>query len=165
MANFPFVLAQAAAEVAKAAAAAVPAGTGQAWWESALIQFPVAALVVFVVFYFMRAMKQKDDAHQSQIRDITDADRQDRSAQQRIMTDTFKGMQVTQTEGQTRSMEIFKTAQLEATKQQSTIQVQVVDALDRSAKAIERNTEAFGRFDATLELRAVPSDKKRPKKK
>lgn len=150
--------------LAQAAGGPGAAAGGTAWWESALTQFPVAALVVFVVFYFMRAMKGMRESHQDQIKDITDSDRKDRGEQQRVMTETFERMSATQSAAQTESMEIFKTAQIEATHQSSTITAQVVDALDRSTKAIDRSTESFGRFNATLEFRAVAHDDEKTKK-
>jgi hypothetical protein len=148
--------AEAAKDVAAKAPEAVGGGGTQDAFDSALWQFPVAAIVIFVVFFFLRYMKKEREAQQKFLSDTNQLDREDREKAQKRFTDslkavqttqsdTLKAVQVSQSDTIEKAVDSFSSGLTQATSQSNALMARAVDTIDR-------NTEALGEIKAIVEI-------------
>jgi len=147
---FPILL-----SVAESAEKAVE-NTSSAPFNNALWQFPVAALVVLVVFFFIRHQRKEREAQQKFLAETNKLDREDRELAQKRFSDTIEQTSKQHDQTTQRVVESFQAAHTQATNQTSALMAKAVDTIDR-------NTEMFGEVRALVEItrnQRVMRDKK-----
>jgi hypothetical protein len=157
--QFLMPLAAAAAEATQEATskvAEVAGGGTQEAIDHALWQYPVAALVIFVIIIFLRDRKKSDERQQEFLSETNKLDREDREKAQSRFTDTLKAVQTTQSDtlkavqvAQSdtieKAVDSFSSGLTQATSQSNALMARAIDTIDR-------NTEAFGEVKALVEI-------------
>jgi hypothetical protein len=137
--KFLFFIANAAANSQEAA----QNGGTQGAFDNALWQYPVAALVIFIVIIFLRDRKKSDERHEKFLTETNQLDREDRKQAQDQFADMLMEVRDRSSNNTRVLVDTFTKQTEEATKNSNALTARAIDTIDR-------NTEAFGEVKALL---------------